>query len=44
MWLVVITQIILEAVSGLVGVREPGIKRSRSVVLDLLFNNVRHFD
>lgn len=41
---VVITQVVLEAVLGLVSVGESGIKRSCSVVLDLLFDYVRHFD
>lgn len=32
----VLTQVVLEAVSGLVGVWESGVKRSRLVVLDLI--------
>ena len=40
-WLLV-TQVVPEAVSGLVGVGEPGVKGSSPVILDLLLDQLRH--
>lgn len=36
-------QVVLKAVTCLVGVGEAGVKRSSPVILDLLFNNLRHY-
>lgn len=37
-----LTQVVLEAVAGLVGVGEAGVKRSRSVALDLILDVLSH--
>lgn len=39
----VLTQVVLVAVAGLVGVGEPGVKGSSPVGLDLLLDIVSHF-
>lgn len=39
----VLTQVVLETVAGLVGVGEPGVKRSSSVAFDLILNILSHY-